>query len=131
MLGREGDHRGCAAKRCRHGGAVEIIGADDPGRGTLLDMAMAVDAARQHEPAGCIDLARAGGKVFAEYRNDAGPDADVADRRIGRCHDGAVADHQIVFAHGSPPRRSTTPLLSPAGQALLWRTKSTARKASP
>src|SRR5215813_9113539 len=131
MLGREGDHRGCAAKRCRHGGAVEIIGADDPGRGTLLDMAMAVDAARQHEPAGCIDLARAGGKVFAERRDNALRDANVADRRVGRGGYGAAADHKIVFAHARPPRRSTTPLLSPAGQALLWRTKSTARKASP
>ena len=48
MLRGERDHRRRAAKRRRDGGAVEIIGADDPRRGALLDMAMAVDAARQH-----------------------------------------------------------------------------------
>ena len=52
MLRGERDHRGGAAERCRHRRAVEIVGADDAGRGALLDMAMAVDAARQDQPSG-------------------------------------------------------------------------------
>ena len=59
MLGGERDHRGGAAERRGDGGAVEIVGADDPGRRALLDMAMAVDAARQDELGRRVDLARA------------------------------------------------------------------------
>ena len=58
MLGGEGDHRGGAAERRRDGAGVEIVGAHDAHAGLLLDVAVAVDAARQHELAAGIDLAR-------------------------------------------------------------------------
>ena len=112
MLGRERDHRRRPAKRRRDSGAVEIIGADHSGRGTLLNMAVAVDAARQHEPTGCIDLARAPREILAEGRNDTVLDGDVTGNDVGGRSHGAVADHQIVFAHAAP-------LLLSVGRALL------------
>ena len=84
------------------GGAVEIVGAHHPGRGALLDMAMAVDAAGQHELAARIDLARPRAEALAERRDDAVLDADIAGRGVGRGRHRAVADHQIVFAHARP-----------------------------
>ena len=102
MLRGERDHRRGAAKRRRHRGAVEIVGADDPGRGALLDMAMAVDAARQDRRSARIDLARARPKVLAERRDDPILDADIAGSGVGRGRHRAVADHQIEVAHARP-----------------------------
>src|SRR5204862_376652 len=59
MLGRKRDHAGGAAERRRTGGALERIGVAHAGGGDLLDMGVAVDAARQDELAGRVDLARA------------------------------------------------------------------------
>src|SRR6266446_1487932 len=113
MLGGERDHRGGAAEGRRHRRAVEIVGADDPGRGSLLDVAMAVDAARQHQPAARIDLLRPGGEVLAEGRDDPVLDADVAIGDIGSSRHRAVADHQIEVAHAtylhSAPQRPFYP----------------------
>src|SRR5437868_14845178 len=83
MLRGERDHRGGAAKRRRDGRAVEIIGADHAGGGALLDVAMAVDPARQYKPAGRIDLPCARTEVLAESRHRAVLDADVTQSRIG------------------------------------------------
>src|SRR6516225_331275 len=112
MLRGERDDRRRAAKSCRYRSAVEIVGADDAGRRALLDMAMAVDAARQHQLAARIDFAFASGKILAERRDDAVLDANVAGNRVGGGGDGAAADHQVVVAHAAP-------LLLPAGWALL------------
>jgi hypothetical protein len=102
MLRRERDHRRRAAERGRHGRAVEIVGAHEPGRGFLLDMAMAVDRAGQHNLAGRVDVAVAGRQALAERDDRAIPDADVADGRVGGGCDRAVADHQIEFGHVRP-----------------------------
>src|SRR5437763_15547485 len=125
MLRGERDHRRRAAKRRRDGRAVEVVGADDPRRGALLDVAMAVDAAGQYELPTRLDLVRACGETLAERGNDAVLDPDIAHRRVGRRRDRAVADHQIVIAHAGPPLRSTTPLGASAvkrqcGIALLF-----------
>src|SRR5215831_15251624 len=112
MLRGKRDHRRRAAKGRRYRSAVEIVGADDAGRRTLLDMTMAVDAARQDESAGCIDFTLTPAEVLAERRHHAVLDADVAGDRIGRGGDGAAADHQIIFAHAAP-------LLLPVRRALL------------
>ena len=112
MLRGERDHRRRAAKRRRDGRAVEIIGADDPSRGALLDMAMAVNAAGQDQLPARIDLACSRAEIFAERRDHATLDAYVANRRVGRRRDGAAADYKIVFAHAAP-------LLLPIGRAVL------------
>ena len=57
VLGRERDHRGGAAEGRRDGGALERIGVHDARGRELLDMRMAVDAARQDQLAARVDLA--------------------------------------------------------------------------
>src|SRR5437868_12914157 len=99
MLRRERNRRRRAAKRGRHRRAVEIVGAHDPGRGFLLDMAMAVDRAGQDQLAAGVDVTRAGREPLAECDDGAVPDTDVADGRIRGGRDRAVADHQVVVGH--------------------------------
>src|SRR5437763_877278 len=77
MLRGKRDHCGCAAERRGNGRAVEIIGADDARRGALLDMAMAVDAPRQYQPAARIDLARTRTELLAEGHHRAVLDPDI------------------------------------------------------
>ena len=62
-------------------------------------MAMAVDAARQHQLGRRVDLARPRPEAAAERRDDAVLDPDIALRRIGGGRHRAVADHQIEFGH--------------------------------
>ncbi len=99
MLGGERDYRGGAAERRGDGGAVEIVGADDPGRRALLDMAMAVDAARKHQLAGRVDLPHPRPESAAEHRDDAVLDADIAQGRVRGGRHGAVADYEIIVGH--------------------------------
>ena len=56
-------------------------------------------AARQHELAARVDLARRRAADGAERRDDAVLDADVAKRRVAGGRDRAVADDQIVVGH--------------------------------
>ena len=82
MLGRERDHRGGAAIGGRDRAAEEIVGVPDPHARELLDMAVAVDAARQDQPVARIDLARGRGQALGQRH-----DAAVAGcrRRTSRC----------------------------------------------
>src|SRR4029077_540152 len=95
----ERDHRRRSAECRRHRRTVEIVCADDPGRGALLDMTMAVDPARQDEAPGCIDLLRTGTEAFPKRRDDTVLDANIADCCIGGGSYRAVADYQIEAAH--------------------------------
>ncbi len=129
MLRSERDDRRRAAECRRHRRRVEIVCAHhDPCRRALLDMTVAVDAARQHQAPGCVDFPRTGTETFAKRRDDAFLDGDIANRCIGG------GGHRAV---GGPPGqsrscsilsyRSTTPLLSAAGQALLWRIETSSK----
>src|SRR5947209_4433957 len=112
MLRGEGDHGRRPAKGRRDRGAVEVVGTHDACRGALLDMAMAVDAPRQHEPTGRIDLPCARTEALAESRDRALFDADITRSRIGGgCH-GAAPDDQVILAHSGP-------LLLSVNRALL------------
>jgi hypothetical protein len=99
MLGGEGDDRRGAAAGRRPGGAVEIVGGHHPARGLLLDMAVAVDAARQDQPAGRVDVARALLQPAAEGHDDPVADADVGLELVGRRDDAAVADDEVEGGH--------------------------------
>src|SRR5260370_22846000 len=87
-----------------------MSGGDGGGRGFLLDMAVAVDAAGENQHAAGIDLARPRADGIAERRDTARFDADVAAHRVGGGDDCAVADDEIVFGHwrGGFPRRGPT-----------------------
>ena len=74
-------------------------------RRRLVDMAVAVDPARQHELAGRVDLVGARPEPFRQRDDAAVADADIAGNRVGRRGDGAAANDEIVVAcsHRVPP----------------------------
>ncbi len=103
VLGGKRDHGGGAAERGRDRAALEIVGVPDAHARELLDVAVAVDPAGQHELARGIDLAPGARQLLGQRRDPAVADADVAAHAVGRGHDGAVADHQIVVGHALAP----------------------------
>ena len=61
---------------------------------------MAINAARRHIAAGCVDFPCAGAKRLAQLHDAAVPHADVAGKCIA-CSDGSgVADYKIIVKHG-------------------------------
>ena len=133
MLGRERDHRGGAAIGGRDRAAVEVVGVPDPHARELLDMAVAVDPARQHQPAARIDLARgraAGRSASATMRPPRMPTSHLAlsaavttvPLRMTRSRSGmgittetsAKREHSSMFRSGQGHRPSM-----PAG--AVWR----------
>ena len=105
VLGRERDHRRGAAERRRDRAAVEVVGVPDAHARELLDVAVAVDPAGQHEPACRVDLLRRARQSLREGDDAAAADADVAAEAIGGRDHGAVADDQIEVWHSRKPRR--------------------------
>ena len=99
MLRGKRNHCRGAAKRGRNGRAVEIVGAHDPGRGALLDMAMAVDRAGQDETARRVDLVISRREVASQCGDHSVLDGDIALRRIGSGRHRAVADDEIKVGH--------------------------------
>ncbi len=95
MLGGEGDQRGVAAEGRRGRGALEGVGVHQPAGRDLLDMGMRIDAARQDELAGRVDLARALAEPAADRRDLAVLHRDIGDEMRGRCADGAAANDQV------------------------------------
>src|SRR5882757_11050812 len=100
MLRGKGDHRRRPAERGRHGAGIEIVRAHHAHAGLLLDVAVAVDAARQHELAGRIDLACGCAlHIGAKCRHLAVLDGDVAFALAFGGDDPGVTDDQIVVGH--------------------------------
>ncbi len=106
MLGSEGDHRRGAAKRRRYRARIKVIGAHDAETGLLLDVAVAVDAARQDELAAGVDLAGTlAGDCRFKRHDRAILDGDVAVELAVFGNDFGVADDEIVVGHFfTPPR---------------------------
>ncbi len=101
LRGERNDRRG-AAERGRYGRAVEIVGGHHPGRRLLLDMAMAVDGAGQHEATGGVYFARAAREAAPQGGDDPVLDAHIARRRIGGGRHRSVADDEIKIVHRLP-----------------------------
>jgi hypothetical protein len=108
VLRREGDHGGGAAEGRGHGAGVKIVGAHDPGRGELVDVDVAVDAAGEDVEAAGIDLPAPGRQPLAERRDPPAVDPDVAAERLGRRDDGAAPDDELV-GHGAGIIAPVTP----------------------
>ena len=147
MLGGEGYHRRGAAERRRNGAGIEIVGAHDAEARLLLDVAVAVDAARQDELAAGIDLAGAfAGNCGFERHDTAVLDGDITVELAVLGDDPGVADDEIVVGHvcslsptpprpcgRDPPRQACVRVAPSAPQALPdpWPSrKSPARAAS-
>ena len=99
VLGGERDHRGGAAERRRDRPAIEVVGVPDPHARELLDVAVAVDPARQHQQARGVDLARAARQILGERDDAAAAHADVGAEGVRGGHHGAVADDEIEVGH--------------------------------
>src|SRR5690349_2015814 len=118
MLGGERDHRRGAPERRRHRAAVEVVGAHDAEARLLLDMGMAVDAARQDELVAGVDLAD---RRALQARLDRGDlavlDADVSFGLAILGDDPRVANNQIVVGHNAltPPPACGFGPTTPAG----------------
>ena len=101
MLGGERDHRGRAAERRRDRAGVEVVGVPDAHARELLDVAVAVDPARQHQPARRRrSPARARGRSSASATMRPPRTPTSARKRVRRGDNGAVADDQIEIWHG-------------------------------
>jgi hypothetical protein len=95
VLGGERDDGGCAAERCGHRAAVEVVGGHDSHAGELLDVAMAVDAAGKHVAALGVDVAPARRQLLRHGNDLLALDTDVAAHGLGRGRYGAVANRQV------------------------------------
>ena len=100
MLGGKRNHRGRAAERRRDRAGVEVVGIPDAHARELLDVAVAVDPARQDRSARGVDLLRGAGQVLGERDDAAAADADIGAEGVRRGHDRAVANDQIEIRHG-------------------------------
>lgn len=78
---------------------MEIVGAHHAERGDLLDMGVAIDAARKHQlPAG-LDLASSRSERSSNRRDALAANADVGFEHIPVGCDRAAADDEIEVAH--------------------------------
>ena len=92
----ERHHGGVAAAERRQGAAAKIIGRAAPGPGLLIHVAVAVHAARQHQPSGGIDdLARLQG-LRPNVSDQAIAHADIRPRGAFRQHDRPAANGEVV-----------------------------------
>jgi hypothetical protein len=95
VLRREGQDGGGAAEGGGHGGRVEVVGAHHAHARALLDVAMAVDAARQHPAAGGVHVAQARRQRASDGRNAPVAHAEVALDHAAVRDDAPAADRQV------------------------------------
>jgi hypothetical protein len=103
-LRRERNHRGGAAASGGARAAVEVVGHSRGRRHRLVEVAVRIDTARRHDPAGGVDLALAGRQSLAELHDASADDADVGIEGIARGGHAGVAHHQVEIAHCQAPR---------------------------
>ena len=101
ILGGKGDHRGGAAGGGGAGRGLEGIGVDQARGRELLDVAVAVDAAGQHQAAGRVDGVGGGAEPCAQRRDAAIGDGDVAARGAVGGGDCAAGDQKVEVGHVS------------------------------
>ena len=106
VLRRERDDAGGPAQRRRAGRALERVGVEHAGGRDLLDVGVAVDAARQHELAGRVDLALTRGKPLPDRRDRLADDRHVGRERAAASGDGSAADDEVVGFVGHFPLRA-------------------------
>jgi hypothetical protein len=102
MLGSKRDHGSGAAKGRGGGRALERICVDDAGGGELLDMRVAVDAARQNQFAARVDLAPRGRQSSADGCDGLAGNRDIGLEHVTRGRDFTAANEEVVggLGHG-------------------------------
>ncbi len=126
MLGGKRNDGRRPAERRRHRARIEIVGAHHAHAGLLLDMHMAVDAARKDELVAGIDLARRGAFQAGLDGGDAPvPDPNVSLGLAIFGDDLCVTNDQVVVSHSplTPPpvcaNVPTPPIGAPAVPSSL------------
>src|SRR5688572_13944462 len=94
MLRRERHDGRRPAERRGDRGAVKIVRAHLPGRRELLDMAMAVDSARHHQPPARFDHPRAA-EALTDLRDLLAADANIRAPRLLRGRERPAAYHNV------------------------------------
>ncbi len=107
LLGRKRQHRGGTATGGGQGAGGEIIRHLHPRRHRLVQMAVRIHPARQHQLARCIYLLPAACQALAQRHDAAILHGDIALGYIRRGRHPTVANDQIIIGH------TCTPLLSP------------------
>ena len=100
VLGGEGDDRGVAAARRRDRARAEVVRGHDAERADLGDVAMAVDAAREHQLARGVDGRVGAVEGVGERHDPTTLDADVALDRVGGRRHRPALDDQVELSHG-------------------------------
>ena len=106
LRGERDDRRG-AAEGGGHRARVEVVRAHDPGRGELVEVHVAVDAAGEDVEAAGVELPAARRQALAEGGDLPGIDADVGGEGLGGGDDRAAADDEVVGHDAgiiAPPR---------------------------
>ena len=99
LLRGERHHRRGAAARRRARAGEEVIGHDGVVARRLVEMAVGVDAAGQHEQAARVDLALARRQTLGERGDPAVAHADVGVEHVDGGGDLAAAHDKVEFGH--------------------------------
>ena len=83
------------------GGRVEVVRAHHARRGELLDVTVAVHAARQDELSARLQVARTRRETHADRGDPPVLHADVGLEGVGSGRDGAVPDGEVERGHAS------------------------------
>ncbi|MNN41434.1 hypothetical protein D3C81_1555530 [compost metagenome] len=93
------DHGGGAAAGGRDRAGAEVVGHPEAVGHGLVQVAVRIDAARQHQLAARVDDLRGFTQVKTELHDAAAVDGDIALHGVAGGHHGAVADDQVELFH--------------------------------
>jgi hypothetical protein len=99
VLGGEGDDAGGSAAHGRAGTGLEVVRRVEARRAELGDVAVAVDAAGQHQLAAGVDYLLGARQILRQGDDPPVRDADVGPDSIGRRRDRSALDDQVVGRH--------------------------------
>ena len=95
LLKAEWNYRGVAPKGRRSGPAFETVRHDDPLVVRLVEMHVAVDAARQHQTVCCVDDVVGRPEIMSRRHDASVADGDVASEGIGCGRNRTTADDGV------------------------------------
>jgi len=102
LRGKGNDCGGAAAGRS-DATSREVVSRPRARRRDLLEMSVAVHAARKNESARRLNLTISGTEPLGQRHDAPAPDADVGPHRVCSGHDRAVPDHEVELGHRHPP----------------------------
>ena len=110
-LGRERHQRRRPAACRRPRSAGEVVGHNRLVPGRLVEMAVRIDPAGQHQETICVDFASAGWKINGECGDPAVAHSDVGSEHVGGGGCRPSADNEIELRHSFPPPEAVGSLI--------------------